>query len=70
MKNVFKRFMNFLLVVFLTIGLVIFFEKFDTQYLINYALGLLVFLGFIGGLNYVFIGKFTFWNKTDTKDKS
>ncbi len=68
MKNILKRLMNFLLIIFLALGLVISFLEFDMQYFNGFALGFLVFFGIMGGLNYVLFGKFTLWNKNDIND--
>jgi hypothetical protein len=65
MKNIFKRLMNFLLIIFIGLGLGISFVVFEMEFINNFVFGFLLFLGFIGGLNYVFFDKFTLWNKKD-----
>ena len=70
MKNIFKRLINFLLIIFVVLGLGISFAEFEMRFFNNFVLGFLLFLGFIGGLNYVFFGKFTIWNKNDSMDES
>jgi hypothetical protein len=57
--------MNFLLIIFVVIGIGISFVEFEMRYFNGYVFGFLLFLGFMGGLNYVFFGKFTIWNKKD-----
>ena len=57
--------MNFLLIIFIGLGLGISFVEFEMEFINNFVFGFLLFLGFIGGLNYVFFDKFTLWNKKD-----
>lgn len=70
MKNIFKRLMNFLLILFTFIGIIILSKGFDKNFilekvLIAWSIGMGIFFGVMGGLNYVFFGKFTLWNKKD-----
>ncbi len=62
--------MNFLLIIFSCIGLIILSKAFDKnflmeKFLIAWTIGIVILFGIIGGLNYVFFGKFTLWNKKD-----
>lgn len=66
MKNLFRRLMNFLLIFFIAIGLGITFIVFDMENLHYFVMGFLIFLGIMGGLNYVLFGKFTVWNEIDS----
>jgi hypothetical protein len=56
----FKRLMNFLTVIFVALTIVVglFGEK-------EGAIVFIFLLAFVGGLNYVFFGKLTFWNKDE-----
>ena len=60
--------MNFLLIIFLALGLVISFLEFEMKYFNGFASGFLVLFGITGGLNYVLFGKFTLWNKKEIND--
>jgi len=62
MKNIFKRFMNFIFIISVCIGLVGRYEQ-KELYLLEWIIGIFVFLGLFGGLNYVFFGKFQIWHK-------
>ena len=67
MKNLFKRLMNFLLVTTLIIGF--FFEMGNKiTYLTEWVIGLICFLGFVAGINYVLFGKFRIWNKVEVSN--
>lgn len=62
--------MNFLLIIFSCIGLIILSKAFDEnflmdKFLIAWIIGIGIFFGVMGGLNYVFFGRFTLWNKKD-----
>ena len=65
MKNIFKRLMNFSLIIFTGIGVSLAYAEFKEEFLIEWIIGIGIFFGIMGGLNYVFFGKFTLWNKKD-----
>ena len=65
MKNIFKRLMNFLLIIFIGLGLIILNMAFEKDFLFQWIIGISIYFGIMGGLNYVFFGKFTLWNKKD-----
>ena len=60
--------MNFFLIIFIGLGFIlltaaIVFGKNELN--IWWIIGISIFFGIMGGLNYVFFGKFTLWNKKD-----
>lgn len=57
--------MNFLLIIFIGLGFIILNMAFEKDFLFQWIIGICVFFGIMGGLNYVFFGKFTLWNKKD-----
>jgi hypothetical protein len=65
MKNIFKRLMNFFIIFFLVIISLVFFDEFESKYFVGYLILYLSFIGIMGGLNYIFFGKFTLWNQKD-----
>ena len=69
MKNIFKRLMNFLLIIFIGLAFAMTIKVYEKNELdIWWVTGTIIFFGVIGGFNYVFFGKFTLWNQKDESE--